>query len=1025
MLIRPGVVLPGLLPILAATVAATAAPAAAPRPPAGWKHSGTITLLTTPDGANLPAGAVVENFPVLVRLTGDGFDFRQALPGGADLRFTDDKGGLLAHHVEEWDAGAGTAAVWVRVPRIEGNAVRTLHLHWGRPDAADASDGKAVFNESNGFVSVWHMGDGARDEVGTAVLKDSGTTPVPGVIGAARRFDGKAGLLAEKLAAYPTGDSPSTTEAWFRADVANGTIVGWGNNVRQGKVVMLFQGPPHINMDCWFSSGNVKSTGRIPLKEWNHVAHVFQPGDSRVYVNGVLAGTSRTRGSPLNVASPMSVSIGTWARGGWFVGDLDEVRISKVARTAEWVRLQYENQKPMQTLVGPLVRPGNGFAVTPDKAVISEGGRAEFAADVGGARKLSWSLVREGREELLAVDRYRYALAPGRVSGDATLTLRLRAVCADGVKVRDIPVTVTETVPDPEFTLSVPDRWDGRTPIDIVPQITNAAAMKAAGAGDVRIDWQAGPMAIIREQSPGRLRLVRSQNSGRLRVTASISNGGTVVTRSGEIEVTEPAVDAWVHRMPDADEKPEDGQFYPREDGNEGTLHYNGTLAEPAAEVFLKVFCDDKPFAETSAKPGADRRYALSIRLRAGLVKYRVEFGTRTNGVETVVDKVGNLLCGDAFLIEGQSNAEALDLREMSRDTSEWIRTYGGPMGNARDGGAWLKAQLAKSGGKLPNLWRPAVWKSVPQVNETHVGWWGMQLALKLVEGRKVPVCVINGALGGTRIDEHQRNPADPTDLSTIYGRWLWRLRQARLTHGIRAVIWHQGENDQPAAGPSGEYGWVNYHRYFIEMAAAWKRDMPNVRHYYAFQIWPNSCGMGGPDGAGDRLREQQRRLPELFSNLSVMSTLGIRPPGGCHFPLEGYNQFARLIRPLVERDIYGVRPAASITPPNLRRAAFTGADRTAIVLEFDQPVVWNDNLAGQFYLDGAKDKVAGGSVDGTRLTLKLKDAADVKTVTYLKESAWSQDTLLTGANGIAALTFCEVPIDAASRADSKEPRTK
>ena len=29
----------------------------------------------------------------------------------------------------------------------------------------------------------------------------------------------------------------------------------------------------------------------------------------------------------------------------------------------------------------------------------------------------------------------------------------------------------------------------------------------------------------------------------------------------------------------------------------------------------------------------------------------------------------------------------------------------------------------------------------------------------------------------------------------------------------------------------------------------------------------------------------------------------------------------------------------------------------------------------------------------------------------YLKESEWSQDKLLIGANGIAALTFCDVPI--------------
>ena len=81
------------------------------------------------------------------------------------------------------------------------------------------------------------------------------------------------------------------------------------------------------------------------------------------------------------------------------------------------------------------------------------------------------------------------------------------------------------------------------------------------------------------------------------------------------------------------------------------------------------------------------------------------------------------------------------------------------------------------------------------------------------------------------------------------------------------------------------------------------------------------------------------------------------------------------------------------------------------IALEFDQPVLWTDALAGRIYLDGEKDKVASGKVSGNLLTLKLKEASAAKSVTYLKETDWNQNTLIVGANGIAALTFCEVPV--------------
>ncbi len=969
---------------------------AANAPLPGWKFSGVFTVLTTPDGANLPAGTTVEEFPLLVRLQRDWFDFSQAKADGADLRFTTGDGKVLPHQIEEWDAAGGTASVWVRVPLIKGNDRLALNMHWGKPDAESTSDGKAIFNESNGYLSVWHLGATVRDDAGALESKENGTTVTAGVVGKARHFvEGAKISCGDKITGYPTENAPHTTELWFRAARSSVDIIGWGVQKQQGKVVMQFRGPPHVNLDCWFSDGNVASSGLIALNEWNHVVYAYESGNARIYVNGVLAGKSG-RGNPLKVESPASLSIGGWAGAFNFEGDLDEVRVSKVTRSADWAKLEYENQKPMQTLVGPLMRDPGKFALTPVVTEVREGGRAKFTAQADGAQKLYWYLRRDMREDIVAVDCYSYEFTPGRVSHDTSMGLTLRAVYPDRVEIGSITITVKKTIPDPEFTLTAPVKWDGRTPIELVPRVTNLAALKKAGAGEVKMEWSVEGMAVIKEELPGKLRLVGAQNSGLLEITVKLSNGGPPVSRYVSLNVTEPTSDPWVQRKPERDEKPEVGQFYARDDRNEGTLFYNGTLTERAGEVFLKVFAEDKPFATVKAKPAADLSYALTAKLKPGFVRYRVEFGTRTGGKETVLDKVGDLVCGDAFLIEGQSNAASYDLgANPPCETNEWIRTY------ARAPGSEAKNR--------PNLWRRAGWKESQPDNAAPVGWWGMELAKGLVASQKIPIFVLNCAVGGTRIDQHQRNDENPADPATIYGKWLWRLQQARLTHGIRAILWHQGENDQPADSPSGDYGWKNYQSYFTEMAAGWRRDLPNARRYFMFQIWPNSCGMGGSDGAGDLLREQQRTLPWLFSNLSIMSTLGIRPPGGCHFPLEGYNEFARLMQPLIERDVYGKKPAAPITPPNLGSVVSDGGD--TVTLGFDQPVKWNDALISQFYLDGQKDKIASGSVAGNVLTLKLKERLKERTITYLKEANWSQDSLLWGENGIAALTFCEVQI--------------
>ena len=73
--------------------------------------------------------------------------------------------------------------------------------------------------------------------------------------------------------------------------------------------------------------------------------------------------------------------------------------------------------------------------------------------------------------------------------------------------------------------------------------------------------------------------------------------------------------------------------------------------------------------------------------------------------------------------------------------------------------------------------------------------------------------------------------------------------------------------------------------------------------------------------------------------------------------------------------------------------------------------MLWADGLVSQFYLDGKKDQVASGAVAGNVLTQKLKEPSTATKITYLKEVAWNQDNLLNGVNGLAALTFCNVPL--------------
>ena len=990
-----------------------------------WKHSGSMYLVTDSAGADLPASAVLKNFPVLVRLNEDYFSFSQAKPGGKDVRFSS-KGKPLDFQIERWDAERGEADIWVRIPIIRGKDQQAIQMHWGKEQVSSESNGEKVFRTAEGFSAVWHLGDNLEDATSNNLdgvnRPDAPTANTTGMIGDAQEF-GVDKLLVirpsgsspdRRVTCMPSGNADRTMSAWINPtsfegrNWAQASIGGWGEPERGQK--------PHMGLSYFTMTGrgqprfhlygfDPRCASPLPRNEWRHVALTVSGDMVRFYVDGVLEETINNNGDlvsklgTLKTPASTPVDLGDHGNGrGPFNGALDEVRFEAVARSVNWLKLCFENQKPLQSLVGPLVQDGDEFSVSHKRLKMREGASIVLSAKAGGARKVYWVLKDGDKEEILAVDCYNYTFDAGRVAEDKKIALHFKALFASGVKTLTTPITIQETVPDPVYTLDAPKTWNGRDELVILPSISNLAEMKANGSGDLNYSWKVSGMATISETGAGKLVLKRAQNSGDLTVELALDNGGAFVSKSARIVVKEAMQDVWVKRTPSSDEKPVNHQFFARDDSGHGTLYCRGTLKESADSVFLRLYAGETLLDTQHQKIGEDNKYALSVKLQAGLTAYRTEFGIKQGKGETILDKASDLVCGDVFVIQGQSNAEAwTDERVVHPYRSPWLRSFGTPSTNkdrARDA-VWGNA-LSFNGGQ----------------NHHHfqIGYWGVELGKMLIEKHKVPICIINGAQGGTRIDQHQRNEADPTDVTTIYGRLLWRLQQAKLTHGVRGVIWHQGENDQGESGATGTFGWVNYEDYFIRMSASWKRDYPNIKHYYTHQIWPGACGSRSVEN--DRLRERQRQLPGQFSNMSVMSTLGIRPGGGCHFLAKGYAAMARQLLPLVNKYNYGVESKVTVTAPNLQSVSYTSARKDEITLVFDQDVTWDDEVALRFRLDD--DSAELNSIGGTGkiITLKLAKPSTAKNLSYVRGGKWRQeDAIIWGSNGIAALTFCEVPI--------------
>ena len=307
----------------------------------GWAHAGALWILTTPEGADLPATAAETNFPLLVRLNQGNFDFAQAKASGADIRFSAE-GKPLAFQIEEWDAARGVASIWVRIPAIKGNARQEIKLHWGKADAASASSGQAVFNATNGYVSVMHLGeatDPLLDEVGTIFPTNAGTTVCRGMIGQGRSFTAGTGVFCGKnITTFPAGASPHSTEFWARPLVGHRRIIMWGGRPPLSSVQVLMSGVPY-RFQTWTEGsggGNVNGSNTVALAQWHHVAFTYRDGEPRLYVNGVLDAAARGR-NPMALTNPLAMYLGAeWGSFAYcFKGDLDEVRVSRVTRSAD------------------------------------------------------------------------------------------------------------------------------------------------------------------------------------------------------------------------------------------------------------------------------------------------------------------------------------------------------------------------------------------------------------------------------------------------------------------------------------------------------------------------------------------------------------------------------------------------------------------------------------------------------------------------------------------------------------------
>ena len=309
----------------------------------GWTYRKKITI------DELKVDADLVDFPVLVKLTSANFDFTKALSTGYDIRFTSSDGTtLLKYERERHDSVNSLAEYWVKIPSVSGTVNTEFYIYYGNSGATDGADPTAVWDAD--YKGVWH-----KKDITTSTIADStanannGTKKVAnepieadGKIGKAQNYDGYNDYVEIPHSdEFPRKDV--TVEFWLYQKKYGIPASYITKRIINGNGLMFFM---HTGNKLYFDWGDGTSNRRWdteyipPLNEWVHLT-ITRDGKGRyLYVNGDFHSSTTDPGGPIPETNTSKIMLmrDSTAFQHYANGIIDEVRISKVARSAAWLK---------------------------------------------------------------------------------------------------------------------------------------------------------------------------------------------------------------------------------------------------------------------------------------------------------------------------------------------------------------------------------------------------------------------------------------------------------------------------------------------------------------------------------------------------------------------------------------------------------------------------------------------------------------------------------------------------------------
>jgi biopolymer transport protein ExbB len=320
-----------------------------------WSYRKEIDFDLTPQGADI-TGAPTD-VPVLIRLSLGNFQyFADAKPDGSDFRFVDaDDKTPLKFHIEHFDPKTQIAFVWVRVPHLTGGAkTDKVFLYYGNKNAVSEADPAGTYDTNQALV--YHFGsakDAAQDSTAYKSEPKSFTADVnpASLIGAGVKFAGAQTLsIPANGAVHLATNKGFTLSAWVRIDAPQSDAYV-GQLADQGRELVL--GIQGTQAYARYNGGSgppatVTATTQLSSGDWHHLAVRIGDGRLTLLVDGSDAG--HVNADAQEIGGVLTIG-GSATNSNFLTAELDELEVSNVVRSADWLKAAARSQG----MVAPLV----------------------------------------------------------------------------------------------------------------------------------------------------------------------------------------------------------------------------------------------------------------------------------------------------------------------------------------------------------------------------------------------------------------------------------------------------------------------------------------------------------------------------------------------------------------------------------------------------------------------------------------------------------------------------------------------